>query len=120
MRYRNVLLGDVVERNGLLYPSCEAVVDENRRLTFAELADRAIRFANVIVDSGLRRGARISVLAPNCHELVEIFGGSEMCGTITVPLNIRMTQHEIAAVVADCTPSMLVFDRSFQPLIDAL
>jgi acyl-CoA synthetase (AMP-forming)/AMP-acid ligase II len=31
-----------------------------------------------------------------------------------------MTQHEIAAVVADCTPSMLVFDRSFQPLIDAL
>jgi acyl-CoA synthetase (AMP-forming)/AMP-acid ligase II len=115
-----VLLGDVVERNGLLYPSHEAVVDERLRLTFAELADRATRFANVIVDNGLQRGDRICMLAPNCHEVVEIFGGSDMCGTIAVPLNVRMTRHELAVVIADCTPSILVFDCAFQGLVDAL
>ena len=115
-----MLLGDVVERNGLLYPSHEAVVDEKGRLTFAELSDRATRFANTLVDKGVRRGDRVAVLSPNCHEMVEVFGASEMCGFITVPLNIRMTKHEIASIFADCTPSAIVLDRAFRQLVEGL
>ena len=57
---RNVILGDVVERNGLLYPSKEAVVDEKCRLTFAQLADRTTRLANVLVERGTRHGDRVA------------------------------------------------------------
>lgn len=115
-----MLLGDVVERNGLLYPSHEAVVDERRRLTFAELSERTIRLANALADRGVRPGDRVAVLSPNCHEMVELFGSSEMCGFISVPLNVRMTKHEIASVLADCQPSALVFDSEFSGLIDGL
>ena len=58
-----MILGDVVERNGLLYPSQEAVVDEKRRMTFAELADRTSGLANVLVERGMRRGDRVAVLS---------------------------------------------------------
>jgi acyl-CoA synthetase (AMP-forming)/AMP-acid ligase II len=115
-----VILGDVVERNGLLYPSHEAVIDENGRMTFAELADRTTRLANVLVGRDVRRGDRVAVLSPNCHELVEVFGANEMCGFITVPLNVRQTRHELAAVLADCAPSVLIFDRSFASTVEQL
>jgi acyl-CoA synthetase (AMP-forming)/AMP-acid ligase II len=116
----SVLLGDVVERNGLLYPAREAVVDERRRLTFAELADRAKRLANALVARGLRRGDRVAVISPNCHEMVEAFSASEICGFVTVPLNIRMTGQEVAGVLADCTPAALVFERDYRSLVDRL
>ena len=115
-----MLLGDIVERNGLLYPSREAVVDERRRLTFAELSDRAIRLANALIGCGIRQGDRVAVLLPNCHEMVEVFGASEMCGFITVPLNTRMTKHEIASVMSDCSPSVFIFDLEFGDLVQSL
>ena len=115
-----MILGDVVERNGLFYPSHEAVVDEKCRMTFAELADRTTRLANVLVGRGVRRGDRVAVLSANCHELVEVFGANEMCGFITVPLNVRQTWQELAEVLADCAPSALIFDRSFASTVEQL
>lgn len=114
-----MILGDVVERNGLLYPSKEAVVDEKCRLTFAQLAERTTRLANVLTNRAAR-GDRIAMMAPNCHEVVEVFGACEMCGFICTPLNIRYTAQELGAVLADCTPSILIFERDFVDVIDQL
>jgi acyl-CoA synthetase (AMP-forming)/AMP-acid ligase II len=110
----------MVEQNALLVPNKEAVVDETHRMTFAELAERAKRLANALAHQGTRRGDRIAVLAPNRHEIVEVFGADEMCGYITVPLNVRLTSDEIIALLADCTPSALIFDHAFTPVVEAV
>jgi acyl-CoA synthetase (AMP-forming)/AMP-acid ligase II len=89
-------------------------------LTFAELSNRAIRFANVLVDCGTQHRDRVAVLAANSHELVETFGACEMCGFIAAPLNVRQTANELATVIADCTPSVLVFERAFEGLVRQL
>lgn len=115
-----MILGDVIERNGLLYPSHEAVIDERRRMTFAELADRTKRLASALVDRGVCRGDRVAVLSPNRHEMVEVFGASEMCGFITVPLNVRQTRLELGSILADCAPSTLIFDCAFASTVEQL
>ena len=48
MHHTTAVLGDVIERNARYFSGKTAVVFEGRRVTFAEFAARARRFANVL------------------------------------------------------------------------
>ncbi|MFD0274085.1 acyl-CoA synthetase [Kitasatospora sp. NPDC127111] len=56
------------------------------RLTFAELLERVHRYANVLHRFGVRRGAPVALMAPNCAELIPAALAAQLAG-IAVPLN---------------------------------
>jgi acyl-CoA synthetase (AMP-forming)/AMP-acid ligase II len=112
-----VILGDIVDHNAALFPDKDGVVDENRRLSFAELAERAKRLANALAARGVGHGDRIAIIAQNCHEYIEVFSAGEIAGFITMPINFRLTAAEIGYLLSDGRPSALIFDRSYAPLV---
>src|SRR5262245_5495771 len=87
MHHTPAVLGDVIERNARYFPGKTAVVFEERRVTFAEFAARARKFANALASYGLQRHARFAVLAQNCLEYFEAVGAAELTGFIAVTLN---------------------------------
>jgi acyl-CoA synthetase (AMP-forming)/AMP-acid ligase II len=109
-----VTVGDVIERNAQLFPSKTAVVFEGRRPTFAQFASRVRRLANALADGGLKRGLRIAILAQNCIEYFEAVGTAELAGFIAVTLNWRLAPPELAQIVEDCTPTVLIFEERFR------
>jgi acyl-CoA synthetase (AMP-forming)/AMP-acid ligase II len=113
-------LGDVIERNARYFPGKTAVVFEERRVSFAEFAARARKFANALGSGGLQRQARFAILAQNCLEYFEAVGAAELAGFIAVTLNWRLSPLELAQIVADATPTVLVFEAQFRAQAESL
>jgi long-chain acyl-CoA synthetase len=91
-------------------PQAEAVIDGDRRLTFRALDERANRFAQALLATGMVPGDRIAVLAANRLEYVEIIGGVAKAGMVLVPLNPRLTASEIAYLLDHSQARVLVTD----------
>lgn len=114
------VLGDVITRNARLYPDKTAFVFENRRVTFAQFAARVRRLANALGAAGLKRQGRVAILAQNCLEYFEIEGAAELAGFIAITLNWRLSALELAEIVADCTPAVLIFEAQFTALVETM
>jgi O-succinylbenzoate-CoA ligase len=96
-------IGFHLSKRAELGPDLEAIVDvvEGRRLTYAELNERADRVAEGLVSLGLVAGDRVAALMPNGHRMVELYYGAAKAGLILVPMNLRLVGDEIAFILRD-------------------
>ena len=100
---------DFLARARALFPDRTGVVQGDRRFTYAEFAQRCDRLAHgLLVDHGLAPGDRVAWLGGNTHELLEAYYGVLLAGGVLVPLNIRLAVPELAALLDDCGPVLLV------------
>ncbi len=105
--------GDLIKRALALYGPQPALLFEEKRFTFAQQASRVFRLANALLANGLRKQERVAILARNCSEYVECFGAGEVAGFVTINLNSRLAQPELAAICQDCQPSALIYAAEF-------
>ena len=96
------------------FPDREAVVCGARRLTFGALEVRANRLANALIAAGQKPGDRVLLYLPNSVELVEAIMAVARSGGLIVPVSTRLAPAEVAFLVADCEPSVLIFAPSFR------
>jgi fatty-acyl-CoA synthase len=106
---------EFLERARRLFGDLEAVVDGERRFTYAEFARRAHALGGAL-RSRCRPGDRVAFLSPNTTELLEAYYGVLLGGCVLVPLNIRLSQVELQAIVDDCEPALLIVDPSMRAL----
>jgi fatty-acyl-CoA synthase len=100
---------EFLERARRLYGPLEAVVDGERRFTYAAFAARAHRLAHALRgELGLGPGDRVAYLCPNTVELLEAYFGVPLAGCVLVPLNVRLAPAELAFCLADCGAAVLV------------
>ncbi len=96
------------------------VVCGDKRLTYRELNDRSDRLSAALVRLGIQGGDRVAFLSFNCHRLLEAYYGVPQIGAILLPLNIRLSPEELAYILGDSTPQVLIFDPEFTPLVEDL
>jgi len=106
-------VGDWVRKWGELLPQKVAIVDDGHEFTYREINERCNRVANYLLDKGVRKGDRVSVLLHNCHEYIEIYLALTKVGAILVPINWRIAPLEIAYILNDCEASYLFFGQDF-------
>ena len=82
-------------------PDKEAVVDGQRRLSYAQLNQRVNRLARALQAKGLAMGDRVAMLSHNCLEYVEVIMASAKLGLVLVPLNWRLTAAELGFQMGD-------------------
>ena len=111
---------DYLERARRLFGELDAVVDGNRRFTYADFAGRAHALAAVLRERGCEPGDRVAYLCPNTVELLEAYYGVLLAGCVLVPLNIRLAAPDLQAILDDCSPRVLVDHPSLRDLGDAL
>lgn len=80
-------------------PHQVAVIDGDRSLTYAELAERAARWADALRNRGLQPGDHVAVCVGNRLEHPEIACGLAMAGLVMVPLNPRFTEAEARYII---------------------
>lgn len=100
-----------LERSALVYADRLAVVSEMRTFTYVEHWVRVRRLAGMLQDLGVGAGARVAVLAPNTHVLLEASTGVAAGGGVLVALNIRLQPGEIATILDHCGASLLIVDH---------
>jgi long-chain acyl-CoA synthetase len=93
------------------FPQHEVLCCRDVRLTYTDLLTRCEQLVGVMRERGLQSGDRIAVLASNCHRFVEAFVGLPAGSFVIVPLNYRLTEAELAVIVADSGARLLITDR---------
>src|SRR5436853_5610538 len=90
-----------------------ALVDlaKQRRLSYRVLDERIDRLAAHLASLGVKRGERVAVLAPNTTDILEVQFACFRLAAIFVPLNTRLTVHELQFILGDAAPTVLVHDR---------
>jgi acetyl-CoA synthetase len=82
--------------------------DGEERITFRRLAELSNRFANLLIEKGIKPGDRVAVmLEPSLAFYVSIFGAIKS-GAIAVPLFTLFGTDGIRLRVDDCKPKILV------------
>ena len=76
--------------------------------TFGEIADRAARVAAVLGRRGLQQGDRLAVQLPNRLEFIDLVLACVQSGVVLVPINVLYREREIAHIVGDAEPKLIV------------
>src|ERR1700745_711817 len=64
-----------------------AVIDGERRYTYAQLLDRSVRLASGLAQLGVKRLDTVSIIASNIPEMIEAHFAVPMLGRVLHPLN---------------------------------
>ncbi|HYL78332.1 MAG TPA: AMP-binding protein [Bryobacteraceae bacterium] len=89
---------------------CDAVALEFQGVTytFGEIDARSNRLAQLLVTRGLKPGDRLCVYLANCVEMIDLYLACAKLGVIFVPINILYREREIAHIVSDAEPALMV------------
>src|SRR5664280_1871514 len=88
-----------LDRSAAVFGDHIAVVDGDRRFSYAQLHDRSRRLAGALAAAGAGAGARVAVLAPNSALSLEAHNGVPWAGAVLVPLNTRLNAEEIGDIL---------------------
>jgi fatty-acyl-CoA synthase len=107
-------------RSGRVYANRIAVIDEGRRYTYGEFLDRTLRLAGALRALGIAPGARVAVLAPNTHVLLEAHYGVPFAGAVLVALNPRLTADDLSRIVEHAGAQILIHDSDYDAVAAAI
>ena len=104
-------LGDLLREHRRSWPQQLAVVDGDVRLTYPDLDDRVNRAAQALTAAGVGPGDRILWLGQNSFRIVELLFAAAKMGAILCPANWRQTADELAFVLGDLDPAIVVWQE---------
>ena len=94
-------LASLLEDSARDYPTREAVVLGESRLTYAQVDGAANQVANLLVERGIEPGDKVALTCPNLPYFTIIYFGILKAGATVVPLNVLLKSREIAYHLAD-------------------
>ncbi|MQA87609.1 MAG: long-chain-fatty-acid--CoA ligase [Streptosporangiales bacterium] len=102
-----------LERSAYVFADRCAVVEDDLRLTYAELWERVRRLAGALAANGVAPGDRVAVLAPNTHVLLEATFAVPAAGAVLVAMNTRLAPAELAYILDHAEARVLIYDHEF-------
>jgi long-chain acyl-CoA synthetase len=99
------------------FPEKVAVIEGDRKVSFAEFDRDANRIAAAMVGAGAQPGDHIALCAPNSYQWLVFYFGALKVGSVAVTFSHSMMQDELLKVLEDCKPKiMLVADEKMDDL----
>ncbi|MGN0654576.1 MAG: class I adenylate-forming enzyme family protein [Oscillospiraceae bacterium] len=84
-----------------------------REISWKVFDEKANRFANMLLQRGVKKGDKIGILLMNCLEWLPIYFGILKTGALAVPLNFRYTSDEIKYCLDLAEVDILMFGPEF-------
>jgi len=95
------------------WPDETGLIEGDRRWTFAQIWDDARTSASAFLASGIGRGDRVAIWAPNSREWILAALGAQSVGAAIVPLNTRFKGQEAADIVRRSRAKIVFAPRTF-------
>jgi acyl-CoA synthetase (AMP-forming)/AMP-acid ligase II len=113
-------ISGLLERNAGAYPDKEAFIHGECRLTHRQFFEQACRLASGLHQLGMRRQDRFAILAMNCLEYFELDAAAAVGGYLAAQINFRLAPPEIAYVLKDAAPRVVVFEAQYAEIVGGL
>ncbi len=110
-------LVDLLRKYALETPEAPCLAHEDVLLSFAELDRSSSQVANALRAEGIAAGDRVAILDRNAPATVELFFACGKIGAVMMPLNWRLSATEIAGILKDGAPSLILVAPDLVPLL---
>ena len=90
------------------YPNKVAIYFMGKELTYKELYESSLKFANYLRLLGVEKGDRVAVMLPNCPQAVIAYYGILYAGGIVVQTNPLYTERELQYQMADSEAKIIL------------
>ncbi|WP_203340611.1 fatty acid--CoA ligase [Planococcus beijingensis] len=112
-------LGKIFDQTVSQYPDKEALVDIRRgqRWTYSQWDEEVHRLANALTAAGVSKGDRVSSFLFNNSELPTALFACAKIGAIFNPINFRLKAEELAYILNDATPEVVLFERALKETV---
>ena len=109
---------EIKERRRVTWKEYELIesnsqISYRREITWEVFNEKANRFANLLIQRGIKKGDKVAILMMNSLEWLPIYFGILKTGAIAVPLNFRYSSDEIEYCVNLAEVNVLVFGNAF-------
>ncbi len=96
--------------------------DSQESWTYSDLFSRAQSGAHFLERKfNIRKGDRIAYLGQNALSVISLFFATSRVGAVLVPVNYRLSSREVAYILSNSQPRLVVHDGEFEKLaIEAL
>ncbi len=111
-------VGRLFAATAALHGERTALVEGERRLSYAELDSRVNRLAHVLLGRGVGRGDRVALMARNCISYIEVELACARIGAIAVGMNWRFTADETAHGLDLTGPSLTVASADYETVLE--
>lgn len=98
------------------YAGRTALFIDGQTISYAELHD-AVDAQSKRLAAEVKPGERLALLCSNTLEFITLSLAAEAAGIIRVPLNIKCTAAEVAVMLADCAPALVVYEEKTHGLL---
>jgi fatty-acyl-CoA synthase len=103
-----------IERNARKFPQRTALIDEQGRLTYAELDARANRLGNWLLARGVGAGDKVALLAKSSINWVVAYAATLKVRAVCVPLNYRLTAQDVVNNVTDAKCRLVLTTAAYR------
>ncbi|MEK4759209.1 AMP-binding protein [Viridibacillus sp. FSL E2-0187] len=101
LEYEAIPLQEYLTRASSKTPSKVAIHFMGKDVTYKELYESSLKFANYLVSIGIEKGDRVAIMLPNCPQGVIGYFGVLYAGGIVVQTNPLYTEREIEYQMKD-------------------
>ncbi|WP_372885567.1 class I adenylate-forming enzyme family protein [Shimia sp.] len=106
-------LHDYVRKAAAAAPGRVAILAEDgRALSWGEMWLAVTEARACLEEAGVRPGDRVVLVLENCPEIAAFFFAATMMEAAAVAVNARMTEAELARIIAHADPAAVVFSTS--------
>ena len=108
-----MLVHDFLQCSARRYPDKEAIICDDRRVTYAQLDAWSNQLAHALIRRGIGRGDRVGLFLDNSIEAaVGLFGVLKAGGAFVV-VNSLVKKDKLAYILNDCTAKVLVTHEKY-------
>ena len=118
--YLPLSFADDLERNARWCPDHPAYVQGERRISHSQLLARGKRLGSALYKVGVRNQDRVGILAMNSIEYGEVIAATQWAGFILATVNFRLAAPEMAWIINDGAPRVLLFEAQYLDVIEQL
>jgi 2,3-dihydroxybenzoate-AMP ligase/mycobactin salicyl-AMP ligase len=94
--WSGIPMGDFLDKAADIYPDKEALVDGEKRLTYAQLKNKTDKLAIGFINLGIKPLDRILIQLPNWAEFIYTYFALQKIGAIPILLLAKHRQNEIS------------------------
>ena len=82
-------------------------------ITFKGLGILSRKLASYLINMGIKKGDKIAILSESMPELGATLFANVLSGATSVPLDIKLTIHELNHILSDCMPRIIMVSSAY-------
>ena len=99
-------------------PNKVAIVFRNEEITYSQLKEQILKFANGLIQAGITPDSHVALLMPNCPQYIISYYGVLAAGATIVPANPLYTDRELSYILNNSDAKAVIYHELIHPTIE--